>query len=126
MLFWIFAGMVVFYTAAMSPSLFLIGRLGVMGYMGARDEEPTKARIHARATRAVDNFRENFPTFLALAILAFVIPVTDMSMATTGAAIFVISRAVFHIVYMMGIPVLRSVVWTIGAIGQLMMAFALV
>ena len=83
---------------------------------------------HSRVLRRCELCQDlvNFPTFLALAVLAMIVPETDMAFAKLGAAIFVVSRAIFHVVYMMGIPVLRSVIWTAGWIGQIMMAVALV
>lgn len=126
MLLWIFAGIIVYYVAVLSPSLFLIPQIGLASYLGTRDSRPDMGTMEARLRRAVDNLRENFPVFLALAVLTIVVPETDQGLAVTGAATFVIARAAYHAVYLLGIPVLRSTLWTVGAVGMGIMAFAIV
>ncbi len=126
MLFWILAGIVVYYLAVLSPSLVLIPQIGLGSYLGSRDSRPDVGKIEGRLRRAVDNLRESFPIFLGLGVLAFVVPDADSGMATTGAMTFVIARLAYHLIYLMGIPLLRSTIWTVGAIGLGLMAVALV
>lgn len=126
MLSWILIGIAVYYVAVMTPSTILIPQIGLGSYLGPRDTRPEIGQLEGRAKRAVDNLRESFPVFLALGALAFVIPAADIALATTGAAIFVVARAAYHIVYLMGIPLLRSAIWTVGAVGLGIMAFALI
>ncbi len=126
MLFWILIGIVVYFVAVVTPSTILIPQIGLGSYVGPRDVRPEIGKLEGRAKRAVDNLRESFPVFLGLSALAFVIPTADIGLATTGAATFVIARAAYHIVYLMGIPLLRSAIWTVGAVGLGLMAIALV
>lgn len=125
MLFWIFAGMIVYAGVVMIPSLYLLGQIGVMGYAKGRDEEPVASPVHGRALRAARNTRENMPIFLALAVLALVVDNTDMAQAILGAQIFVLARIAYAPAYMSAIPFLRSTVYTIGLVGLILMAVAL-
>ncbi len=125
MLYWIFAGMIVYAGIMAVPSLYLVSQLGVLGYSKGRDDEPVASPYHGRALRAARNMRENFPIFLALAVLAFVIEGTDTAQAILGAQLFVLSRIVYAPAYMSGIPFARSSVYSVGLIGLFIMAFAL-
>lgn len=126
MLFWILTGIVVYFAAVLSPSLILIPKIGLGSYLGSRDTRPDPSVIEGRMRRAVDNLRESFPVFLGLGALAHAVPEADVGLAATGAATFVIARATYHIVYMMAVPVLRSTIWTVGAVGLIIMAVAIV
>ena len=125
MLFWILAGMAVYIASVWLPSLFLVGQIGVLGYSKGRDQEPLGSPLHGRAVRAARNMRENFPIFLALAILALVVQGSNLGQAIFGAQLFVLSRIVYSPAYMSGVPFLRSAVYSIGFVGCIIMAFAL-
>mgnify|MGYP001793226410 CR=1 FL=1 len=103
----------------------LMVRIGPLAYMGPRDTLPEPSVIRARALKSANNFAENLPIFLALGILALVVEGTDTGLAMLGAQIFVISRLLYMLVYMSGLPVVRSLVFTAGAAGLAMMAIAL-
>ena len=103
----------------------LMGRIGMMAYMGPRDSLPEPSIYRARALKAADNFSENLPIFLALGVLALVVEGTDMTLAILGAQIFVLARVAYMAVYIAGIPVVRSLVFTVGFGGLAMMATAL-
>lgn len=125
MLFWIYAGIVVYAGIVMLPSFYLFGQIGVMGYVQGRDQEPVAGPAHGRALRAARNTKENMPIFLVLAVLAIVIDGTDMPKAIIGAQMFVLSRVIYAPAYMSGIPFLRSAVYTVGLIGLVMMGLAI-
>ncbi len=125
MLTWIYVSLALYFTGLFLPSLFLIPAMGVMGYLGSRDAEPTPRPMHARAKRAHRNLLETLPVFLVLAVLGFVIPDVDMAMAVMGAQIYVISRIIYLPTYLFAIPVLRSTVWTVAFVGLAMMVYAL-
>lgn len=126
MLFWIFAALTVYYLGLFLPSLFLMPRIGLAAYAGSRDEEPTPAPMHGRALRAHANLRENMIAFGLLASLVLIVPEADVAAATTGAMVFVLARAVYLPLYLFAVPWLRSTAWTVGFIGLVMMALALI
>jgi uncharacterized MAPEG superfamily protein len=72
-----------------------------------------------RAQRAYRNMAESLLPFAALVLVAHAAGVSN---ATTvmGAKLFVYARLAYAIVYIAGIPWLRTVVWTAGFAGILM------
>lgn len=126
MLTWLLIGTLVYALTFFTPSLFLIGAVGVGKYLGSRDEEPELSPVHGRAKRANRNFNENYPVFMGLGILAFVVPEAGLASATTGAMIFVIARIIYLPLYLAAVPVMRSLVYTIGFAGLVMMGLALI
>jgi uncharacterized MAPEG superfamily protein len=92
--------------------------------MGNRDNLPEATPLAGRADRTAKNTLEAFVLFAALALVAHVSGAQSPRMAL-GAEIFFWSRLVYIPVYYMGIPYLRTVVWTVGFVGLAMMAFSL-
>lgn len=126
MLTWLLLGTVVYLLTAYAASLFLISHIGIKAYLGSRDGEAMRGPVHARAERASRNFKENYPVFMALGILAMVVPGADMAQATTGAAVFVLARVVYLPLYMAAVPAVRSGVFMIGWGGMIAMGLALI
>ena len=58
--------------------------------------------------------------FLALALLNMIVG-TAAGLAVTGATIFLVARALYVIVYVVGIPVVRTLIWVAGWVGLAMM-----
>jgi uncharacterized MAPEG superfamily protein len=126
MLTWIFLALIVYYAGVFLPSLFLIPRIGLASYMASRDGDPAPNPVHSRAQRATRNMQENLAPFLALAILAYVVPDADMGLAIPGAQLFVLGRVAFLPLYLFAVPWARSIAFTAGTIGMIMMAVALI
>jgi uncharacterized MAPEG superfamily protein len=72
-----------------------------------------------RAQRAHRNMIENLVLFAALVLVAHVSGLANATTAT-GAAVFFYARLVYVPVYIVGIPWLRTLVWTASAVGLLM------
>ena len=140
MVTWLLLGITVHFVAVFLPGLFLIPQMGLGGYLGSRDGEPVASGLYGRARRALRNSNENMAAFVGLAAAAMameamqgeavILPVgspgaVDMELATLGAMVFVIARAAFLPLYLMGAPVVRSGAWVAGLIGLIMMAFSL-
>ncbi len=87
---------------------------------GNRDVAPDPTVMVGRMQRALTNMIEALIVFLPLAVLAQA-QGTD---ATTGAAIFVLARIAYVPAYAVGIPLLRSAIWTVGHVGLGMMVWA--
>jgi uncharacterized MAPEG superfamily protein len=77
-----------------------------------------------RAKRAHLNMIENIVLFAALVLIA---AAGGKANATTalGAMIFFWARLVYAVVYVIGIPYLRTLIWLISAIGMVMIAVQL-
>lgn len=78
-----------------------------------------------RAQRALRNLAESLLPFAALVLVAHAAGVSN---ATTviGAQLFFYARVAYAVVYIAGIPWLRTVVWTAGFVGLLMILAQLV
>lgn len=124
MIFWILVALVVYYVHLFLPSMIRIPQIGVTRYVGSRDDLPVLPAIGQRAERAHNNLRENIIPFVALALLG--VTLGDVSAtAILGAQVFVLARVVYLLCYLFAVPWLRSLVWTIGFVGLVLMAWPL-
>lgn len=110
------------------PAIYLVGRMqqpgGAQWALGNRDE-PIEIPLWAqRAKRAHDNLTENLAAFAALVLIAHVAGKANATTAL-GAQIFFWARVGHVIIYTVGIPGLRTAVFFVGAIGELMILFQL-
>ncbi len=78
-----------------------------------------------RAKRAHANMLENLVLF---AVLVLIVQAAGINNATTalGAQIFVLARLVYAVIYIIGVPWLRTVIWFIAVIGMVMIAWPIV
>ena len=97
-----------------------------LGYaMGPRDDHKEIQNLYVgRIGRALRNMLETFPLFAALAVALAVTGRTGGN-AAIGAQIYVWARTLYVPVYVLGIPVLRSVVWGASIVGIVLMLIAL-
>jgi uncharacterized MAPEG superfamily protein len=97
---------------------------GVIPLAGHRDDLPAPGGFHARMLRVVDNHREGLTLFAPLALIA---AFTHLSTATTvlGAQLFFYSRVAHAVLYILGVPLIRPLVWGVGMAGTAMIFLAL-
>ncbi|TNF22608.1 MAG: MAPEG family protein [Deltaproteobacteria bacterium] len=96
-----------------------------MGWaFGNRAETPPGAPWVERATRAHANLHENLIIFAILVLVAHVAGRSSDASAT-GAVIFFAARVAHALVYIAGIPGLRTLVWAVSVGGMFMVASAL-
>lgn len=91
---------------------------------GSRDEPRPVTGVAARLERAFRNFMETFP-FFAAAVLAAVVAGRLGPMTLWGSVLYVVSRALYAPLYASGVRYLRSVAWTVGFAGLVMILLAL-
>ena len=125
MLIWIIAGIAVYYVGVFIPATLALVNSGLGWGAGPRDTPPEPSVLLGRAHRAHENFKENLPVFLALAILNMLPGGEAPQLAITGAATVVLARIVYIPVYLAGISWLRTMVFAVGALGLVMMIVAL-
>lgn len=85
--------------------------------VGARDEAlPPPSPVTGRLIRAQANFLETFP--IAIIVLLGVV-IAGRTSATTalGGWIWLGARAVYLPLYAAGVPVIRTLVWTVSMVG---------
>jgi uncharacterized MAPEG superfamily protein len=90
---------------------------------GNRDGMPAPTPAAERADRAAKNMLENLLLFLALVVA---VGGKNPVRAELGAEIFLIARIVYWPIYLVGVPVLRTIVWAAGAVGLVVLASAAV
>ncbi|MEX0959964.1 MAG: MAPEG family protein [Burkholderiales bacterium] len=97
---------------------------GLMLAFGNRDNLPPETPVAGRAERAARNTVDNLLLFTALALTAHAIG-ADGSQVETGAQVFFWARVAYVPVYLIGIPYLRTAVWTVGIVGLAMILLAI-
>jgi uncharacterized MAPEG superfamily protein len=91
----------------------------------ARDESvPPLEGIAGRLARASQNFLETFP-FFAAAILAAHASGREGALTLWGAHLYVWARLVYLPLYAFGVPLVRSLVWNVAALGIFLIVAAL-
>ena len=92
--------------------------------LGPQDETRDQNVIAGRIQRALRNYLETLPAFIALALM---LKVTDQGTATTatGAALWFWARVAYVPAYASGIPMLRSLAWFASLGGLVMMLLPL-
>lgn len=100
------------------------GQLGLVTLAGNRDSLPDLTGWAGRASRAHRNLMESLPLFAALVLVAHIAGVANETTAL-GAQIFLYARIVYAIVYIIGVPWLRTVIWFISVVGMLMILYVL-
>jgi uncharacterized MAPEG superfamily protein len=98
-----------------------IGAVGLPTLAGNREGLPPFIGLAGRAQRAHLNMVENLTIF---AIVVLVAQLTGRANATTalGATLFFWARLVHAIVYLAGIPWVRTLVWGVSLAGIVMVA----
>jgi uncharacterized MAPEG superfamily protein len=92
--------------------------------LGNRDHMRPLTVVGQRAARALANMHEALPVFLALALMNMILG-TAAATAITGAWVFLAARLLYLIIYLAGVPVLRTLAWVGGWVGLVMMLLPL-
>jgi uncharacterized MAPEG superfamily protein len=102
-----------------------IAAVGLPALVGNREGIPPFTGLALRAQRAHLNMIENLAIF---AIFVIVAQLTGRSNATTalGATLFFWARLVYAIVYLAGIPWVRTAVWAVSFVGMVMVGTQLI
>lgn len=94
---------------------------GAVWNAGPRDEgQPPLGKYPGRAQRALENFKETYPAFIALALALAVTGKTGANGAL-GAELWFAGRVVYLPLYLFGVPWLRSVAFGVSLVGLVLM-----
>ena len=98
---------------------------GLAWGLGNRDEVREKTDLQLRTARTVANHIEGMMVFVPLALI---VAMSDLSSTVTiwGTGLYLLGRALFAPLYLIGVPYLRSVVWGISLVGILLIGFEVV
>jgi uncharacterized MAPEG superfamily protein len=100
-------------------------QVGLPKLASNRDNMPALTGWVGRADRAHHNMLENLVLFAALVFLVFATNKSN-SMTVLGAQLFLWARVAYAIIYLIGIPWLRTGVWTVSIVGLLLIFLQLV
>jgi uncharacterized MAPEG superfamily protein len=88
--------------------------MGTSYKAGSRDEAKALQGVFAgRADRAFRNLLETFPVFAALA-LALVVTGRNGGLGALGAEVWIVARILYVPLYLIQIPLARSLVWFVS------------
>lgn len=99
-------------------------QVGLATLAGNRDAMPAITGWAGRAQRAHRNMLENLPLFIALVLVA---QITNHANAMTllGAQVFFWARLAYAVIYLAGIPWLRTLAWAVSVVGLVMIVLQL-
>jgi uncharacterized MAPEG superfamily protein len=98
---------------------------GLMWNMGPRDNAPAlRSTLAGRLDRALANFKETFP-FFAACVLALAILGRHSGQTVWGTELYLAGRILYLPLYAAGIPIARTIAWTIATIGIVLLLAAL-
>jgi uncharacterized MAPEG superfamily protein len=99
-------------------------QVGLPTLAGNREGLPEMVGWAGRARRAHLNMIENLVLFAALVLIT---AISGKANATTamGAMIFFWARLAYAVIYLIGIPWLRTLAWFVSVIGMVMIAWVL-
>jgi len=118
-------GAVLLFINIFVATRFKTAQYGRKWNVSARDEAlPEPSPVTGRLMRAQANFQETFPIAI-VALLGVVIAGKTSQWTALGGWIWLGARAVYLPLYWAGIPVMRTIVWTIALIGLAMVMWAL-
>lgn len=98
---------------------------GVDWNVGPRDApQPPLHGVAGRLARAWHNFLETFPLFAAAVLIAHVAN-RHSGLTVWGAGLYLGARIVYLPLYAAGVPFVRSLVWSVAALGIVLILIAL-
>jgi uncharacterized MAPEG superfamily protein len=105
--------------------LFANEQLGLGMLAGNREGLPELTSFAGRAQRAHRNMLESLPLFIALVLVAQIAGKTN-STTLTGAELFFWGRLAHWLIYVIGVPWLRTLAWIVSVIGLIVILLQLV
>ncbi len=92
----------------------------------SRDAEvPALTGVAGRLERALRNFLETFPVFVAAVFLVHVLG-RESAVSEWGAGLYVSARLVYLLLYAAGVPLIRSLIWNVAFVGIILLLIAAV
>ena len=123
--------LILLWTLALAFAQALIAVQGAMMQVGLpmlagnRENMPEITGWAGRAARAHRNMIENLVLFVPLILIAVIARKTN-NMTELGAQLFLWARLIYALVYLVGIPWLRTGIWGVSVIGMLLIFLQLV
>ena len=122
LLVWCVALTVVQMLIAVNASML---QVGLPALAGNHERFPDISGWAGRAVRAHRNMLENLPLFAALVLVAVAAAKTN-DMTLLGAQLFFWGRLAYALVYVAGVPWLRTGVWFVSVVGLVLIFLQLI
>ena len=106
-------------------SMLYKAQVGNAATVGARDDIPKAEKLAGRAERALRNFLETFPIFLALIVVVELTGRSDM-LTQWGAGLYVVMRTAYLPLYLSGVVWIRTFSWNLATLGLALMTIGIV
>jgi uncharacterized MAPEG superfamily protein len=118
-------GALLLFVHIFTATRFKTAQYGRHWNVGARDEAlaPPNA-MTGRTVRAQANFQETFPIAI-VALLGVVLASKTSATTALGGWIWLGARVVYLPLYLAGVPVVRTIVWTVSVVGLAMVIWPL-
>ena len=119
---WVLAGSVLLVIVQLTLAAQLANRqYGLRWAASARDQpvDPPEVLV-GRAQRAFSNLMETYPLFVA-AVLAVTVTHRTDAWSLIGAHLYLWGRVVYLLLYLAGVPLIRSLFWNVALAGVLIM-----
>ena len=97
---------------------------GLKWDMGPRDGAKPLSGVAARIERASINFFETFPVFVAVVLVAYLAGKLG-DLTQLGAVLYLAGRILYVPLYAFGIPVVRTVAWSVALLGIVLVLIAI-
>jgi uncharacterized MAPEG superfamily protein len=97
-------------------------QVGLPELAGNREGMAPLTGLAGRAQRAHRNMMENLPLFIALVLVAHIANVPSV----LGEQVFFFARLAYAVVYLVGIPWLRTLLWALSVVGMILIFVQLV
>ena len=94
-------------------------QVGLGPLAGNRDQLPQLTDFAGRAQRAHWNMLESLPLFIALVLVAHIAGRANGT-TLTGCELFFWGRLAHWLIYLLGVPWLRTVAWVVSIIGLIL------
>ena len=118
-------GALLLFVHIFTATRFKTAQWGRKWNVGARDEALDAPNpVTGRTMRAQANFLETFPIAI-VALLGVVVAARTSQWTALGGWIWLGARVVYLPLYAVGIPVIRTVVWTFSMVGLAMVLWPL-
>ena len=119
-------GALLLFIHIFTATRFKTAQYGRKWNVSARDDALPEADVlTGRTMRAQANFQETFPIAI-VALLGVVVADRTSQWTAIGGWIWLAARVIYLPLYAAGVPVIRTVVWTISAIGLAMVLWPLI
>jgi uncharacterized MAPEG superfamily protein len=92
---------------------------------GRDDEPPAHGHYLQRSEKALRNFLETYGAFIALAVVAELGQHHGL-LTAWGASLWFAGRLAYLPLYLLGVPYLRSLAWSVAALGLALLFFGVI